>query len=172
MPDMVEEATKDLKAWVVKIDRGHAPAFMQRMVNQALSSRSQILVMRSDMVFGLDHVRSALFHAKMAIEGRHNSSDSLSMESLLYASGERQLSSAVKKMSVDETTEEVVIARLSGGDMEVDSSWRSLDDTPQDVSIDRLKRFGITQRELDTVSRMDPRDLVLERVAAVDIIKK
>jgi KEOPS complex subunit Cgi121 len=172
MPDIVVEATKDLKAWVVKVDRGHAPAFMERMLNPAVRSSAQILVMRSDMVFGLDHVRSALFHAKTAIDGRRNSSDSLSMESLLYASGERQLSSAVKKMSVDETTEEVVVARLSGGDLEVDSSWQILYDTPQDVSIDRLKRFGITQQELDTIGKSDPKDLVLERVAAVDIIKK
>ncbi len=172
MADEVQEATKDLKAWVVKVDRGHAPAFLERTVNPAISSGAQILVMRSDMVFGLDHIRIALFLAKQAMAGGRNASDSLSMESLLYASGERQLSTAVKKMSVDETTEEVIVARLSERDLEVDSSWRILDDDPQDTSIDRLKRFGITQLELDTIGKSNPRDLVLERVAAVDIIKK
>ena len=172
MPDIVEEATKDLKAWVVRVDRGNAPAFMERAVNSAVNSGAHVLVMRSDMVFGLDHIRSALFHAKMAMDGRRNSSDSLPMESLLYASGERQLASAVKKMSVDRTIEEVVVARLSGVDIEVDSSWRILDDRPRHVPADRLKRFGITQEELDTVGKSDPVELVLEKVAAVDIIKK
>lgn len=172
MPDIVEEATKDLKAWVVQVDRGQAPAFMEQVVNPAVSSGAKILVMKSDMVFGLDHIRSSLFHAKMAMAGQRNSSDSLSMESLLYASGERQLSSAVKKMSVDQTTEEVVVARLSGGNLEVDDSWQILEETPQNISIDKLKRFGITQQELDTIGECDPADLVLERVAAVDIIKK
>ena len=172
MPDVVEQTTKNLQAWVVRVAPGHAPAFMERTVDSATSSGAQVLVMRADMVFGLDHVRSALFHAKKAIDERRNSSDSLSMESLLYASGERQLSSAVKKMCVDLTTEEVVVARLSEGDVEADSTWRILDDKPHDISIERLKRFGINQQELDTIGSRDPGDLVLERVAAVDIIKK
>lgn len=172
MANNVEDAAKYLKAWVVKVGLGQAPAFLERTVNPVVYTGAQILVMRSDMVFGLDHIRSALYHAKKAIDERRNSSDSLSMETLLYASGEKQLSSAIKKMSVDQTTEEVVVARLSGVDLEVDSSWRILDDKPQDVSVDRLKRFGITQQELVTIGKSDPKDLVLERVAAVDIIKK
>jgi KEOPS complex subunit Cgi121 len=172
MANNVENAAKYLKAWVVKVGLGRAPAFLERTVNPVVNTGAHILVMRSDMVFGLDHIRSALYHAKKAIDERRNSSDSLSMETLLYASGEKQLSSAIKKMSVDLTTEEVVVARLSGGDLEVDSSWRILDDKPRDVSVDRLKRFGITQQELDTIGKSDPKDLVLERVAAVDIIKK
>jgi KEOPS complex subunit Cgi121 len=172
MANNVEDAAKHLKAWVVKVGLGQAPAFLERTVNPGVNKGAQILVMRSDMVFGLDHIRSALYHAKKAIDERRNSSDSLSMETLLYASGEKQLSSAIKKMSVDQTTEDVVVARLSGGDLEVDSSWRILDDKPQDGSVDRLKRFGITQQELDTIGKSDPKDLVLERVAAVDIIKK
>jgi KEOPS complex subunit Cgi121 len=172
MLDMVEEATKDLRAWVVRVGRGRAPAFLERTVNPLVISGAHILVMRSDMVFGLNHIRSALYHSKKAICERRNSSDSLSMETLLYASGEKQLSSAIKKMSVDQTTEEVVVAQLSEGDIEVDGSWRVLNDFPEDPSVERLKRFGITQQELDTIGKSDPKDLVLERVAAVDIIKK
>ncbi len=172
MADTVEDAAKDLKAWVVKVRRGQAPAFLERTVNPVVNSGAQILVMRSDMVFGLNHIRSALYHAKRAFDGRRNSSDSLSMETLLYASGEKQLSSAIKKMSVDQTTEEVVVARLTDGDMEVDGSWRVLDESPQDTSVERLERFGISKQELDTLGKSDPWDLVLEKVAAVDIIKK
>jgi KEOPS complex subunit Cgi121 len=172
MVDTVEEASKDLKAWVVKVRQGQAPAFLERILNPATESGAQVLVMRSDMVFGLNHIRSALYHAKRAIAERRNSSESLSMETLLYASGERQLSSAIKKMSVDRTTEEVVVARLSGGSIEVDGSWLVLADSAKDRLLDRLMRFGISQQELDTTGRGDPIELVLERVAAVDIIKK
>ena len=172
MPEIVEEATKDLKAWKVKVPRGQAPAFLEKTVNAALSSGGQVLVMRADMVFGIDHLRSALFHAKKAIEERRNSSDSLTMESLLYASGERQLSSAVRKMSVDMDTEEIVVAKLSEGALETESSWRALDDSTNEASVIRLKSFGITQNELESVGDGDPMELILEKVAAVDIIKK
>jgi KEOPS complex subunit Cgi121 len=123
------------------------------------------------MIFGMDHLRSALYHAERAIEDGTNASDSLAMETLLYASGERQLSTAIKKMSVNDQTEELVVAKLAGGPLELDETWRELDHTA-DLTADRLLRFGVTETELSTIGGRSPLELVLERVAAVDILKK
>ena len=172
MEDPVRADTEDLKAWSVEVAEGEAPAFMEGMLKPAAAAGVEVLVARADMVFGTDHLRSALYHAKRAMRERTNASDSLAMETLLYASGERQLSSAIKKMSVDARTKELVVAQLSGGKLSVGHGWSELKESPGDISRDRLLRFCIGERELETHGHRGGVELVLERVAAVDILKK
>ena len=64
MPDIVDEATKDLKAWVVEVGRGHAPAFLERTLGPAVGSGAQILIMRSDMVLGFPTFMLRMKHAE------------------------------------------------------------------------------------------------------------
>src|SRR5512138_3554925 len=66
---------------------------------QSLSSGCGLLV-DSDMVCGKDHMLSAAHHAIRAFERGDNTSDSLPVETLLYSSGERQISKAMKKMGI------------------------------------------------------------------------
>ena len=171
MNDPVLEGTPDLKAWTIAVPRGRAAALLEQVVRSAEAKGVEVLVMRSDMVFGPDHLRSALYHARRALAEGTNSSDSLSMETMLYASGERQLGSAIKKMLADDATEEVVVAQLTAGDLPQGEGWRALgpDRAP---APERLIRFGITPEELSTIGSRDPAELVLEKVAAVDIVKK
>ncbi len=167
----MESTTKALRAWTVPTGRGEAKTSMDRILAGRDLTDTQVLVARADMIFGMDHLRSALYHAERAIEDGTNSSDSLAMETLLYASAERQLSAAIKKMSVTDETEELVVARLAGGPLEPDRTWRELDEKT-DLTADRLMRFGVTQTELSTIGERSPLELVLERVAAVDILKR
>jgi len=171
MTDMAEEATKDLKAWTVHMKRGHAKTIMDKILATIPSSEVQVLVARSDAIFGFDHLRSALYHARRAMEDGTNSSDSLAMETLLYASGERQLGTAIKKMSVDSQTEELVVAQLAGHPIEPEEDWRKLD-VATGLAAGRLLRFGLTETELATIGNRSPLELVLEKIAAVDILKK
>jgi len=165
-----ETLIRGLKAWVVKVDRGDAPALTKQLVNP--STAGEVLVARSEMVFGMDHLRSALHHAARAIKDGRNSSDSLAMETLLYASGERQLSTAIKKMSPDETTDRIVVARLRGTALEPASNWELVPEKAGDEALENLTKFGISKREVETVGEAKAIDLVLERVALVDILKK
>lgn len=167
----MENSTKLLRAWTIRTERGMAKTLMDKILAGKDLTNTQVLVVRADMIFGMDHLRTALYHAERAIEDGTNSSDSLSMETLLYASAERQLSAAIKKMSVSDQTEELVVAQLAGGSLEPDETWRELDDTT-DLTADRLLRFGVTKTELSTIGVRSPLELVLERVAAVDILKK
>jgi KEOPS complex subunit Cgi121 len=167
----VEESTKLLRAWTIRTERGRAKTLMDKILAGKGFTSTHVLVARADMIFGMDHLRSALYHAERAIEDGTNSSESLAMETLLYASGERQLSTAIKKMSVGDQTEELVVAQLAGGPLEPDETWRELDDATG-LTSDRLMRFGVTKEELLTIGERSPLELVLERVAAVDIMKK
>ena len=172
MSDPINDETTELRAWKASVEEGRAPAFMDSVLKPAAASGVQVMVARADMIFGKDHVRSALYHAKRAIREGSNSSDSLAMEVLLYTSGERQLSSAIKKMSVDGRTKEVVIAQLSAGTLARDRSWRELGDLPDDVTPERLIEFGVSRQELETLVPERAVELILEKVASVDILKK
>jgi len=167
----MENSTKLLRAWTIRTERGRAKTLMAKILAGKDLTNTQVLVARADMIFGMDHLRTALYHAERAIEEGTNSSDSLAMETLLYASAERQLSTAIRKMSVSDQTEVLVVAQLAGGPLEPDEAWQELDDTTG-LTADRLLRFGVTKTELSTIGERSPLELVLERVAAVDILKK
>lgn len=172
MAAATEDVSKALEAWSVRLRKGEAPVLKDAIVARAGSGGSEVLVIDGAMVFGKDHLRSALYHATRAMHEGTNSSQSISMETLLYASGERQLSAAIKKMSVSEDTEELVVARLTKDAFEPEPSWTIMPEMPGEVDIERLKSFGISSEELDTVDRGKAHELVLERVAAVDITKR
>ena len=131
-----------------------------------------MLVLDGDMIFGPDHLASALYHARKAFDERRNSSDSLAMETLLYASGERQLSGAIRKLSVGEETTEVVVVRLTDDQFDAGKDWKRYVGTEPTQGEERFIRFGITREELATADEGRRLDLVLEKVASVDLIKK
>lgn len=171
MKKSMENRTKLLRAWTIRTEGGKAKTMMSNILSGNGLTNTSLLVVRADMIFGMEHLRSALYHAERAIEDGTNSSDSLAMETLLYASAERQLSTAIKKMSVSDQTEELVVAQLAGEPLEPEETWRELDDATG-LTADRLLRFGVTKMELSTIGDKSPLELVLERVAAVDILKK
>jgi len=145
---------------------------MDALIDDASAAGASILVLDGTMVFGSDHLASALHHARKAIDGGWNASDSLQMETLLYSSGERQLSSAIKKMSVSDATTVVVVARLSADGFDPGEGWDRLPRKPGSVEMELLIRFGIDQTSAGTIHADLLSDLVLERVANVDLIKK
>ena len=172
MDDHILEATSELKAWTTRVRPGEAEDFMRNVSKAGRESGSELLVLKGDLVFGSDHMRSAFYHARKAIEEGRNASDSVAMETLLYSSGERQLSTAIKKMSVNEETETVAIISLGVTELEPGHDWRKMPKIPESVDTADLKRFGILDPELETVSRERAVELVLERVASVDVLKK
>ncbi len=160
------------EAWIVRVRPGSASELKDRLLRLAEASGTDLLVLRAEMTFGPDHITSALYHAKKAFDEKRNSSDSLAMETLLYASGERQLSSAIDKMGVGDDSEEVVVVRLVDGGFSPEEGWKPLAQWDTETVEERFLRFGISREELGTVRRERWAELVLEKVAAVDIIKR
>jgi len=172
MEDDAAARSRHIRAWKVPAMQGEAPGLMSELVEKASARGFQILVLRADMVFGMDHLRAAYCHAKESMDRGSSSSDSISMETLLYASGERQLSAAIKKMSVDESTRAIVVASLAQDGFDAQGDWIPLADDDAEATRDRLLRFGISDQETRTVASGRAVELVLEKVAAVDILKK
>jgi len=168
----VAKATHDVRVWSTRIRRGEADGFLKRVSEIGKSSGTEVLVLKGDLVFGADHIRSAFYHAKKAIDEGRNSSESISMETLLYASGERQLSSAIKKMSADDETEHVAVVQITPGSLRPDGSWTIMPDVLPSIDRKRLKQFGIGEDVLRTVAEEKGIELVLEKVASVDLTKK
>lgn len=172
MEDPVIDATRVLEVWSVKTVHGSAEALLESVKTDAAAANVDVLVLRADRIFGADHLKSALYHAIKAIGEKRNASDSLAMETLLYASGERQLSTAIKKMAIDQDTTEVVVAKLTEGEFRPGTSWNTLPATPSVTDKKALVSFGVSDVEMATLNPDKVRDLVLEKVASVDILKK
>ena len=131
------------------------------------------LAMDADMICGKDHLVSAALHAVRAFERGDNVSSSIVLETQLYASGERQLSKASKKMGIKIGTERIalVLFNIDDPDPVLDRLRLTRDDEVLDASLKKAMRFGITSRELKAVSEDMIEDLILERVAFVGMNK-
>jgi KEOPS complex subunit Cgi121 len=159
--------------------------FLSRLL---IFSKNEDLVMQAfdaEVVFGSDHLISATEHAQRAFQQGTNATNSLQLEILLYAAGERQIHRAIKKIGVksgkqmiafvlidekkrtlNKTRYDAVIIRL------LCSFHLTRDDKVLEGNRDTLRRFGINDLEIRTVPKSKFGDLILEKVAMVDVVKK
>jgi KEOPS complex subunit Cgi121 len=156
--------------------------FLNKIHNYSLKKNIDVQVFNADMIYGKNHIISAVDHAYRSFLNKTNSTNSFSMEILLYASGERQLKIAIPKMGVKKNLENIAFAFVNYMDDKIiiDDSLIDLllndlglikDDSVLDGNIDVVKRFGLTESEIKTVSKEKFGDLILEKIAMVDVIK-
>ncbi len=131
------------------------------------------LALDADMICGRDHLISATMHAKRAFERGVNASTNLAMETMLYASGERQISKATRKMGLKVGCERIALVLFNVQDLQKVLRDHSLerDDAVLEASVEKALRFGISHEELRAVPADRFEDLVLERVAFVGLHK-
>ena len=151
--------------------------FLEEVEKFAKNHNLVIQAFNADVIYGKNHIVSAVKHAVRAIEGKTNTTNSLGMEILLYSSGERQLKIAIPKMGVKKGKANIAFVLTAGkvpdqvvSDLLVQLSLVR-DDEILDGGVDTLKKFGIGKNEIDTVTKDKYGDLILEKVAMVDIIK-
>ena len=133
----------------------------------------QVLALDADLVCGREHLEAAAEHALRSFQRGTNSANSITMETMLFASGERQISRAQEKMSLKEGGEKVALVLFDARPDEVLLvSGLEMDQEVLDCDEAKLRRFGITAKELQAVPQERARDLVLERVAFVEILKR
>ncbi|OGS40062.1 MAG: hypothetical protein A3K77_07640 [Euryarchaeota archaeon RBG_13_31_8] len=151
--------------------------FLEKINSFCEKKNIVIQVFNADMIFGNNHLVSAYEHAIRAFEQETNTSNTLAMEILLYASGERQLKLAIPKIGIKKG--QVDVAFIFIGDKITD---KLIDELLQELSLKRddevlegdiitLKKFGLKESELKTVSKDKYGSLILEKIALVDIIK-
>lgn len=137
----------------------------------------------ADMIYGINHLISSVEHAARAMKRKANTTNSLGMEILLYASGERQLKLAIPKMGIKKGSRDVAFVFVKNIeetkskmiDHLIDEMLGSLslrrNDDVLEGNKDVLRRFGIDENEIKTVTKAKYGNLILEKVAMVDIIK-
>lgn len=133
----------------------------------------EIQLFDADMVFGKEHLVSAVGHAMRAFKTNTNRSDTLPMEILLYASGERQITHAIKKIGIKEKNKEFGIVMIGRCDIKelLDFLGWERDDDVLKPDPKNLSSFNFSAIEEKTVDERKVCDLVLERVAMLDVKK-
>ena len=153
--------------------------FLKQVGSFSQNHNIVVQVFDADVIFGKDHLISAFQHAKRAMDEETNTTNSLGMEILLYASGERQLKLAIPKMGVKKGDGRIAFVLVDEND-EISNklidellNFLSLvrDDEVLEGNENTLKKFGLKDNEIKTVTKAKYGDLILEKVAMVDIIK-
>lgn len=151
--------------------------FLKEIESFAKDHNIVIQVFDADMIFGKNHLISSVNHAVRSIDRKTNTTNSLEMEILLYSSGERQLKLAIPKIGMKDG--ETRVAFVFVGDKvpkQLIDDFLSLFSLSQDDKVlegdeNTLKKFGLKEDEIKTVTKDKYGDLILEKVAMVDIIK-
>jgi KEOPS complex subunit Cgi121 len=154
--------------------------FLKKVTQFVEENNVLIQVFDAELIYGKNHLISAYEHAKRAMDRKTNTTNSIEMETLLYTSGERQLKLAIPKMGVKKGN--VSVASIFIVESQKKVKGKLVLDFLEELSLTRddnviegdentLKNFGISENELKTVSKAKYGDLILEKVALVDIIK-
>jgi len=157
--------------------------FLEGVIDFAKKNQILIQVFDANMIFGKIHLISSLEHATRAIEKKTNTTNSLDKEIMLYASGERQIKLAIPKIGIKKGNSNIVFMFINNiksrnneiSDYQIDKVLERLslvrDDSVIEGNIDTLRKFGIKDNEIKTVTKAKYGHLILEKVAVVDIIK-
>jgi len=168
-----------IKIFGAKGNIQNVDSFLEKIVSFAKEKDIIIQAFNADLIYGKNHIISAVKHAKRAFENKTNTTNSLEMEILLYSSGERQLKLAIPKMGIISGDAKVafVFVKYNGEipnntiNKFLNSVSLSRNDKVLEGEINTLKKFGISKEAIATVSEDRYGDLILEKVAMVDIIK-
>ncbi len=138
-----------------------------------LLAEGSALALDADLVCGAEHLQSAVEHALRSFDQLINACNNITMECLLYASGERQISKAQEKMGLKPGSERVALVLFG---LAVEDALGALDlvrdDSVLEASVEKALRFGVERKEIEALGPERASDLVLERVAFVDILKR
>ena len=101
------------------------------------------------------------------------SSRSVAMETLLYAAGARQVQDAIRSVGLRQDTTAIGVVLFDStkvDDFIHDMGW-GRDDGVLKAGGKSLEHLGISDREAKTVSDRQRADLILEKVALLDVEK-
>jgi len=151
--------------------------FLKQISDFSEKNKIIIQAFNADLIFGKNHIISSYNHAVRSFKRKNNITNSLAMEVLLYSSGERQIKLAIPKMGINKGTANVAFVfigeKLSNKKINefLKMIYFKFDDKVIEGDINTLKKFGFSDTEIKTVVKDKYEDLILEKVAMVDIIK-
>ena len=147
--------------------------FLQKLKKISKETNITIAALDADKLAGEEHVRFAVEKAIRSFESGKNIANDLAKEIMLYASGSRQITKAVK-LGIYKGQNKVVLVAvgetpdLSGFD-EIRSEPVLAYNNSKKEAI--METFGITNEEIEAAGEEKIPELVIERVALLDVIK-
>jgi tRNA threonylcarbamoyladenosine modification (KEOPS) complex Cgi121 subunit len=155
--------------------------YIRKTMQYAEKNHVHIQLFNAKMISGKTHLELALSHALRAIQERRMTTQSLEMEILLYASGERQLKHAIPKIGVKPGKSWLAIIFITNADNE-DGLYDLVDEYTSRFKINRddavlkaskkkIIKWGISEKEIQTLKDKKYEELIFERIAMVDVIK-
>ncbi len=134
----------------------------KRVEEYRRNSGDFVQLFNHEVVVGREHLLWAHEKARYSMENGNNRGDTLEMETLLWAAGERQIKNAIGKMGLQDNAVNVVVMVDDPVSFLRFMGWER-DDTILEPSVDKLLALGVTMEEIETTHR--PYDLVFEYMA-------
>jgi KEOPS complex subunit Cgi121 len=170
---MMVEGPKNLNIIGLKGKAESSEKFIKSARDLLGNGDSMFQFFDADFILGEEHILVAYEHAMRAFETKKNISKSMAMEILVYVSGEPQIANALKKVGVKDGCERMVLVAHEDLDVKTLISHLNLkkaDDVLKCTKA-KLENFGIGGLEISAVDKDKIKDLILERVAMVDVRK-
>ncbi len=161
----------------VSIEITDEAAFLEKVRCIARSFNTHIIFFDADKIAGKKHVESALGHAIRAVNENFCISNSFEMEALLYAAGSRQCINGVSfGIHSGHNNSYLCICPPDTEAFEqirplvtpVHDDWETI--SPEKVDV-LINLFDITPQELDVTGISRLQELVLERVALLEVYR-
>ncbi len=146
--------------------------FLQKLKRNSIEKNLIMQALDADKIAGEEHIRFAVKKAMKSFESGTGIATDPAKEILLYAAGTRQIIRAVK-LGIHKGENNIVLVAVGEAGMpEFDeispSSVLAYSPSKKEAL---MNAFGITDMELEAAGEEKLPELVLERVALVDIIK-
>ena len=155
--------------------------FISKVADFSKEHQIGIQLLDANLVFGKDHIISSFKHAKRSIQRNEASTNSFEMELLLYAAGERQIKHAISKMGVKpkDTTFAVIFIindKSTKNFNNIIDIFLQIFNLKRDDGVlipdeTKLTEYGIKKQAIESVKKNQIFQLVLEKIALVDVIK-
>lgn len=150
----------------IKVMGLRGDASFDSIVAHFVSKGGDVVLMDPMYVCGKEQLFSAVEHAERAFANDTNSSKTLLTEIIMYASGERQISKALKKMKPKDGIDHYAAVLLNIDDPELQRIGMVQDDSILDANEEKARMMG-----LDVSMGLPIEDLALELVAMLDVTK-
>jgi KEOPS complex subunit Cgi121 len=161
----------------IKIE--NTPAFLS-VLHKLLPEDIEIQFSDANFVASWEHLYFAIVNALMAFKNKRNISKSLTVETVLYASAQRQIKKAIEIIGVKPITRNVAMIIISENTNSIKAALSAVvqhlgmqpDETVLELSKTKIQllrhAFNISDTELETATRDSDAalvNLVIERVA-------
>ncbi len=149
-----------------------AQAVVAKAQAWAEERHAEVMLADAKLVFGRDHLESAILHAVRARGTGTGVARDLGLETLRYLSGARQVTDAIRAAGLHggSASAAVVVFEGSADELLTHLGW-TRDDTVLGARGKSLRNLGIGASAERTVAADRAADLALERTALLDIEK-